>query len=249
MSFRQSISASITKYYHAYGSQEQIISTGCSLARRKYVSVRINKKFHCGTNGSSSVNLVSGVVPRSLTGCFETRSLTMHHNCKCQRIPFNAQENLKLDLFEFPTSSADNRLISASPGIRSSNSTCVTQPCSASVAKLHSSNCSLDAPPNPHFEFHSINKRACPILCNPQNTSLVLPWYLSNVHNAPQIRNMSSKTQKIDKSRVPEIAEKDLEEKFIRGWGPGGQSINKTSSAVYLKHLPSGKLNFALVPY
>jgi protein subunit release factor B len=32
----------------------------------------------------------------------------------------------------------------------------------------------------------------------------------------------------------------DLIEKFIRGSGPGGQKINKTSSTVYLKHLPSG---------
>ena len=29
-------------------------------------------------------------------------------------------------------------------------------------------------------------------------------------------------------------------EKFIQGSGPGGQKINKTSSCVYLKHLPTG---------
>ena len=32
----------------------------------------------------------------------------------------------------------------------------------------------------------------------------------------------------------------DLVEKFIRAGGPGGQNVNKTSTAVYLKHLPSG---------
>ncbi|MFK7849599.1 MAG: peptide chain release factor-like protein [Akkermansiaceae bacterium] len=32
----------------------------------------------------------------------------------------------------------------------------------------------------------------------------------------------------------------DLLEKFIRGSGSGGQKINKTSSCVYLKHIPSG---------
>ena len=32
----------------------------------------------------------------------------------------------------------------------------------------------------------------------------------------------------------------DLIEKFIRAGGPGGQNVNKTSTAVYLKHLPSG---------
>ena len=32
----------------------------------------------------------------------------------------------------------------------------------------------------------------------------------------------------------------DLVERFIRAGGPGGQNVNKTSTAVYLKHLPSG---------
>jgi protein subunit release factor B len=36
------------------------------------------------------------------------------------------------------------------------------------------------------------------------------------------------------------IFEEDLIEKFILGSGSGGQKINKTSSCVYLKHIPSG---------
>jgi len=36
------------------------------------------------------------------------------------------------------------------------------------------------------------------------------------------------------------IREGDLIEKFILGSGRGGQKINKTSSCVYLKHLPTG---------
>jgi protein subunit release factor B len=36
------------------------------------------------------------------------------------------------------------------------------------------------------------------------------------------------------------IFEADLIEKFILGSGSGGQKINKTSSCVYLKHIPSG---------
>lgn len=36
------------------------------------------------------------------------------------------------------------------------------------------------------------------------------------------------------------IFEEDLEERFILGSGSGGQKINKTSSRVYLKHVPSG---------
>ena len=36
------------------------------------------------------------------------------------------------------------------------------------------------------------------------------------------------------------VAEQDLIEKFILGSGKGGQKINKTSSCVYLKHIPTG---------
>lgn len=36
------------------------------------------------------------------------------------------------------------------------------------------------------------------------------------------------------------IKEDDLIEKFILGSGSGGQKINKTSSCVYLKHIPTG---------
>ncbi len=32
----------------------------------------------------------------------------------------------------------------------------------------------------------------------------------------------------------------DVEERFIRGSGPGGQKINKTSSTVCLRHRPTG---------
>jgi|TARA_B110000305_G_C19160045_1_gene502183 peptide chain release factor len=36
------------------------------------------------------------------------------------------------------------------------------------------------------------------------------------------------------------ILEEDLEERFVLGSGSGGQKVNKTSSCVYLKHLPTG---------
>merc|ERR1719187_398568 len=50
----------------------------------------------------------------------------------------------------------------------------------------------------------------------------------------------SSRCYKIDKSLLPTLNEKDLEEKFIKGSGPGGQAINTTSSCVMLKHKPTG---------
>jgi protein subunit release factor B len=37
-----------------------------------------------------------------------------------------------------------------------------------------------------------------------------------------------------------EIRQEDVIERFIRSSGAGGQKVNKTSSAVYLKHIPTG---------
>jgi len=48
---------------------------------------------------------------------------------------------------------------------------------------------------------------------------------------------MDSVTQRMERMK---IFEEDLEERFVLGSGSGGQKINKTSSCVYLKHLPSG---------
>ncbi|MFH1684343.1 MAG: peptide chain release factor-like protein [Candidatus Margulisiibacteriota bacterium] len=36
------------------------------------------------------------------------------------------------------------------------------------------------------------------------------------------------------------LNKKDVIEKFIRSGGPGGQNVNKTSTCVYLKHIPTG---------
>ena len=36
------------------------------------------------------------------------------------------------------------------------------------------------------------------------------------------------------------IAEKDIQEQFIRSSGKGGQHVNKTSTCVYLRHIPTG---------
>jgi protein subunit release factor B len=36
------------------------------------------------------------------------------------------------------------------------------------------------------------------------------------------------------------IREKDIEEKFVHSSGKGGQNVNKTSTCVYLKHIPTG---------
>jgi peptide chain release factor len=36
------------------------------------------------------------------------------------------------------------------------------------------------------------------------------------------------------------VREEDIIERFVRSSGPGGQNVNKTSTCVYLKHVPTG---------
>ncbi|MFQ6083451.1 MAG: peptide chain release factor family protein [Candidatus Aminicenantia bacterium] len=43
----------------------------------------------------------------------------------------------------------------------------------------------------------------------------------------------------LEKMKKLGILEKDIVEKFIRSGGRGGQKVNKTSTCVYLKHIPT----------
>jgi protein subunit release factor B len=43
-----------------------------------------------------------------------------------------------------------------------------------------------------------------------------------------------------ERMRAAGLREEDLDERFVLGSGAGGQKINKTSSAVWLRHAPSG---------
>ncbi len=53
---------------------------------------------------------------------------------------------------------------------------------------------------------------------------------------------VSEEKNKWLKERMEEIGidEKDILEKFVRSSGRGGQKVNKTSTCVYLKHIPTG---------
>lgn len=47
------------------------------------------------------------------------------------------------------------------------------------------------------------------------------------------------RTRPVGRLALPELREEDLAESFVRGSGPGGQKINKTSSRVVLVHVPT----------
>ena len=51
---------------------------------------------------------------------------------------------------------------------------------------------------------------------------------------------MALPTQIEERLRALGVRPADVEEKFVRGTGPGGQKINKTSSTVWLRHGPTG---------
>ncbi|KAI0459876.1 RF-1 domain-containing protein [Xylaria acuta] len=55
--------------------------------------------------------------------------------------------------------------------------------------------------------------------------------------NGPPLLKASSKNLPPRPKPPPE---EEMEESFLKGSGPGGQKINKTNSAVQLKHLPTG---------
>ncbi|KAI8951298.1 RF-1 domain-containing protein [Xylaria longipes] len=78
----------------------------------------------------------------------------------------------------------------------------------------------------------------------------------SRQHVQTRISNPSSATRSFGTTNSPPLLlkastknlpprpkpppEEEIEESFLKGSGPGGQKINKTNSAVQLKHLPTG---------
>ncbi|KAG5969487.1 hypothetical protein E4U56_008314 [Claviceps arundinis] len=67
---------------------------------------------------------------------------------------------------------------------------------------------------------------------------------LPNVHKAQGTSRAFSSTPPTSAKSLPPRPkpppESEIEEAFLKGSGPGGQKINKTSSAVQLKHIPTG---------
>jgi protein subunit release factor A len=67
---------------------------------------------------------------------------------------------------------------------------------------------------------------------------------LSCIHNindsSNDIINDRPKKTKSNHHQEYRLIEDELEEKFVRGHGPGGQATNKTNNMVQLKHKPTG---------
>ena len=53
---------------------------------------------------------------------------------------------------------------------------------------------------------------------------------------------VSEEKNRLLRERMAELAvsESDLEERFVRSSGAGGQHVNKSSTCVHLRHLPTG---------
>ena len=76
--------------------------------------------------------------------------------------------------------------------------------------------------------------RRCRFLLNSDSVKLVFTERKFNFISVATLSKVKTRPPQI------ELDEKDLEESFVRGGGPGGQKINKTSNKVRLRHIPPG---------
>ncbi|THH09358.1 hypothetical protein EW145_g2065 [Phellinidium pouzarii] len=127
------------------------------------------------------------------------------------------------------------------------------QPCCSSTASVASYSTSssvglrireADIIPNPEIETENQEGH--------HEDSISDPSFASTSPSAPSLdpsslpqnpsRNLNfSALKRAHKCRVkPDLDEADIEESFVRGSGPGGQSINKTKNNVQLMHKPTG---------
>ncbi|KAE9555212.1 hypothetical protein FO519_001562 [Halicephalobus sp. NKZ332] len=68
---------------------------------------------------------------------------------------------------------------------------------------------------------------------------MILNNFKSTFYSKVSIRCISAK-QLLKDYVFPEIKKEDCEQKYISGWGPGGQKVNTAQNAVMLRHKPTG---------
>lgn len=74
-----------------------------------------------------------------------------------------------------------------------------------------------------------------------KDSCLVIERRFEYNHAMVRVTNAEGGPAKRGAAGAPTVlAEKDVVEKFVRSGGRGGQNVNKTSTCVYLKHLPTG---------
>ncbi|KAL2067963.1 hypothetical protein VTL71DRAFT_16061 [Oculimacula yallundae] len=79
------------------------------------------------------------------------------------------------------------------------------------------------------------------LLCITKGRPIFETW--KGCVRTPIVRNIAASAPACAKKmpdRPQPVDESEFTEAFLKGSGPGGQKINKTSSAVQLKHIPTG---------
>ncbi|XP_058387279.1 mitochondrial translation release factor in rescue [Diceros bicornis minor] len=84
------------------------------------------------------------------------------------------------------------------------------------------------------FRFPTLLTRICAVSWG------LGPWEKSTLLSAGRAVSLVQLAGKKDRPALLSLDERELEEQFVKGWGPGGQATNKTSNCVVLKHIPSG---------
>lgn len=82
--------------------------------------------------------------------------------------------------------------------------------------------------------YHQLSKTLLFRLCTLPYPGVIIQGFPAHAVSVLICRYVSRKTY-----TFPELLEADLEEEFVRGSGPGGQSVNQTANCVMLKHKPS----------
>lgn len=78
------------------------------------------------------------------------------------------------------------------------------------------------------------NSTAFPAPANPEKLRQWLDQMRTKDLKAVQLKTLTRLKFQLD--------EKDLDEKFIKGFGPGGQKTNKANNCVVMTHLPTGEV-------